>query len=142
MDLEELRSRMSEECRPLAERVMDMYMAPFARAVGIEIESIEAERTVCSMTVRPDLMNSMDRCHGAALYALMDHTFAFASNMSHDGTGQSSEIKFYRPAKGRLTCTAVPINRSRSLEVYDVRVLNEEGKLVCSATCTAFLLNR
>ncbi len=140
--MEELRSKMSEDVVEYADRVMSMYEAPFARAMGIEIESIEKDRVVCSMQLTPMMMNSMARGHGAAIYALMDHTFAIATNMTADGTGQSTEVKFYRPASGKLTAEAVPINRSRSLEVYAVKVFSEEGKLIASATCTSFMLRK
>ena len=140
MDREELLPKMSEETRQYADRVMDMYSAPFARQMGIEIVSVEADKIVCEMIIRPEMMNSMGRGHGAAVYALLDHTFAIASNLMSDGTGQSTEVKFYRPASGKLTATAALINRSRSLEIFDVRAVSEEGKLIASATCTAFRL--
>jgi acyl-CoA thioesterase len=142
MDMEQLRSRMSEDVAIYADRVMSMYEAPFARAMGIEIESIEKDRVVCSMVLAPSMMNSMGRGHGAAVYALIDHCFAIATNMLADGTGQSTEVKFYRPASGKLTAEAVPVNRSRSLEVYSVSVRSEEGKLIASATCTSFMLRK
>ena len=101
---------------------------------------IEKDEVVCSMFVEPFMKNSMGRAHGAAIYALMDHTFAILSNMTHDGTGQSMEVKYYRPASGKLRCVAKPMNISRSLSVYDVKVFSEEDKLVASASCTAFII--
>ncbi len=133
---------MSEDARQYADRVCDMYNAPFARVMGIEIVSVSTEKTVCEMELKPEMMNSMGRGHGAAVYALLDHAFAVASNLMGDATGQSTEVKFYRPASGKLIAAATLINRSRSLEVYDVRAFSEEGKLIASATCTAFRLAR
>ncbi len=139
--MDEIRSRITDpEIDP--ERVMTMYRAPFARMLGIELVSVGKEGATCTMELLPEHLNSMGRGHGAAVYALMDHAFAFASNAYADGTGQSTEVKFYRPAQGRLTAVASPVNKSRSLEVYDVRVMSEEGKLVASAVCTAFMLRK
>lgn len=140
MDRDEVLSRMSEDVRDRIDSVMEMYRAPFARLIGIEIESLEADRAVCSLDLRPELLNSMGRGHGGAVYALMDHTFAILCNMNRPCTGQCTSISYYRPASGRITAVAVPINRSRSLEHYDVKAYSEEGKLVASATCTAFVL--
>ncbi|MDO5852475.1 MAG: PaaI family thioesterase [Thermoplasmata archaeon] len=140
MDRDAILARMSDDAKPYIDAIVDMYEAPFARYIGIEIESLEKDRAVCSLELRPELMNSMGRGHGGAVYALIDHTFAIACNMSHPSTGQSNNVVFYRPASGKLTAVCVPINRSRSLEMYDVRVLNGEGKLVASSTCTAFVL--
>ncbi len=142
MDADGLRSRMSPDTVQYADRVMDMYGAPFARWLGIEIESVSADSVVCSLELKPEHMNSMGRGHGAAIYGLIDHTFAIMTNMAHDATGQNTDVSYYRPAQGRITATAVPINRSRSLEVYDVRVTSEEGKLIASAVCTSFVLRR
>lgn len=142
MDRNDLASKMSPETSDRIDRVMCMYNAPFARFLGIEIESVDTDRVVCSLELRPEHFNSMDRAHGATIYGLIDHTFGIIANLSHDSTGQSSNITFYRPALGRLIAVAEPINRSRSLETYDVRVLSEEGKLIASATCTAFVIRR
>ena len=142
MNIDELRSMMSPDVREYAERIMEMYEAPFARFVGLEISEITRDRVVCYLDLRPELMNSMGRGHGGAVYTLIDHTFAIAANLVHDSTGQNTNVSFYRPAQGRLTAVAVPINRSRSLEVYDVRVTNDEGKLIASSVCTAFVLRR
>ena len=142
MNIDELRSMMSPDVREYAERIMEMYEAPFARFVGLEISEISRDRVVCYLDLRPELMNSMGRGHGGAVYVLIDHTFAIAANLVHDSTGQNTNVSFYRPAQGRLTAVAVPINRSRSLEVYDVRVTNDEGKLIASSVCTAFILRR
>ena len=142
MNIDELRSMMSPDVREYAERIMEMYEAPFARFVGLEISEISRDRVVCYLDLRPELMNSMGRGHGGAVYTLIDHTFAIAANLVHDSTGQNTNVSFYRPAQGRLTAVTVPINRSRSLEVYDVRVTNDEGKLIASSVCTAFVLRR
>lgn len=140
MSRELILSRMSEDTRQYIDSVVDMYEAPFARFLGIEIESVERDRVECSLQLRPELMNSMGRGHGGAVYGLIDHTFAIACNLVHPCTGQNTDVIFYRPASGRLRAVCVPINRSRSLEMYDVRVYSEEGKLVASATCTSFVL--
>lgn len=140
MDKDELVSKMSEDTVQYADAVMDMYNAPFARMMGIEIVSIAKDEVVCEMELRPDLMNSMGRGHGGSVYGLVDHTFAIMCNMVHPCTGQNTNITFYRPALGKLRAVARPINRSKSLEVYEVRVFSEEGKLIASAMNTAFVL--
>ncbi len=142
MDRDELLCKISPEMEQYADSILEMYNAPFARYIGIELVSLEKDRCECSMELVPDLMNSMGRGHGGALYALMDHTFAILSNTDAPCTGQSGETKFYRPATGRITAVARPINLSRSLRVYSVEAFSEEGKLIASSTYTAFVLQR
>ncbi len=142
MDREELLPLMSEDTKQYADRVIDVFNAPFAREMGIEIESIEKEQVDCRMSLKPFMINSMGRGHGAAIYPLMDPTFAIAANMPCDGAGQSMEVKYYRPATGNMRCIARPINISRSLKIFDVRTYSEEGKLLASSTCTAFIIKK
>jgi len=133
---------MSEDTKQFADRVLEVYDAPYARHIGLEIESISSEEVVCTMKLQPFMINSMGRMHGGAIYSLMDHTFAIMSNMEHDGTGQSMEIKYFRPGSSDLRCVARKINVSRSIGTYDVRAYSDEGKLIASAVCTAFIFRR
>ena len=142
MDKAELLGRMTEDTKQYADRLMEIYEAPYARHMGIEIDSVAKDEVVCSMEVQPFMINSMGRIHGAVIYALMDHTFAAISNMTQDGTGQSMEVKYFRPANTKLRCVAKPLNVSRSLAVYEVKAYSEEGKLIASANCTAFILKK
>lgn len=140
MGREELLSRMSDDTKQYIDRVMELYDAPFARQMGIEIESIKVDEVVCTMKIEPFMMNSMARVHGAAIYALMDHTFGVISHMHNYGTGQSTEVKYYRPATTDLRCVGRIINISRSLGVFEVKAYSTEGKLIASATCTQFII--
>lgn len=140
MDRQDILDRMSDDTKCFIDTAVEMYEAPFARFLGIEIESIERDRVECSLDLRPELMNSMGRGHGGAIYSLMDHAFGIASNLTHPCTGQGSSMSFYRPAFGRIRAVCVPVNRSRSLEIYDVRAYGENGKLLASATYTAFVM--
>lgn len=142
MEKAELLPRMSEDTRQYADRILDVFSAPFAQHMGLRIESVSRDEVVCSMAIQPFMINSMGRVHGGAIYTLMDHSFAIMSNMMHDMTGQSTEVKFYRPASSDLRCTVRPINISRSLAIYEARVYSSEGKLIASSTCTGFIIQR
>ena len=142
MDREELLARMSDDVKMYVDNVMNVYNVRFAGPMGIEIVSISNEEVVCEMDLRPDLLNYMGFGHGGVIFTLADHTFGIQCNIEHPCTTQNIAINYYRPAQGRLRAVSRPINRSRSLEVYEVRVLSEEGKLVASAVCTAFVLKR
>jgi acyl-CoA thioesterase len=142
MDMEQLLPKLSEDAKPYAERIMEVFDAPYAAHMGVEIESISIDEVVCRMDIQPFMINSMGRMHGGAIYSLIDHTFAIISNMTRDGTGQSIEVKYYRPANSSLRCVAKPINLSKSLGIYDVKVYSDVGKLIASATCTGFVIGR
>lgn len=142
MDREELLSILAPELRQYVDRVEEMYNAPFARMMGIELVSVSADEVVCTMDLETKHMNSHGIGHGAAVYSLIDHCFAFATNIEKDATGINCDIRYHRPAKGRLTARTRVVNRSRSLDTIEVNAYNEEGKLVASATCTSFIVKR
>lgn len=142
MDREELLSILAPDLRKYIDRVEEMYNAPFARMMGIELASVTADEVICTMELKQEHMNSHGIGHGAAVYSLIDHAFAFATNIEKDATGINCDIRYHRPAKGKLTAKTRAVNRSRSLDLFEVTVFNLEGKLVASATCTSFVVKR
>ena len=125
------------------DRIEEMYYAPFVREIGIELVSMDQEHVRTRIELRPELLNSHGIGHGGVVYALADHTFAFATNIRQDATGQSANISYFRPATGRyLEAVSTLINESKSLAIFKVDVLNDAGKLVASGMFTAFKTRR
>lgn len=138
MDQNKLLSIIDEDCRSAADRIKSMSDAPFAKEVGIKTVSVSKDRTVAELLVRPGILNGLGVVHGAATYALIDHTFGIASNISRDSVGQCVNVHYYRTVKeGVLRAEAVLINESNSISNYDVKVYNKD-ELVASAVCTGF----
>ena len=52
----------------------------FSQWLGIEIVSVELGKVLLTLTVRPDMLNSMYKAHGGISYSLADTAFGFASN--------------------------------------------------------------
>ena len=124
-------------------RIEEMYNAPFVRYLGIELVSMTADEVRTRLELRPELLNSHGIGHGGTVYTLADHTFAFASNITQDATGHSSNITYFRPATGRyLEAVSRRINASKSFGTYEVCVYSDAGKLVASGTFTAFNIRR
>ncbi len=48
--------------------------------LGIEILSCEIGRVKVGMTIRKEMLNSMDKAHGGISYALADTAFGFSAN--------------------------------------------------------------
>jgi acyl-CoA thioesterase len=48
--------------------------------LGIEILSCEIGRVKVGMTIRKEMLNSMDKVHGGISYALADTAFGFSAN--------------------------------------------------------------
>ncbi len=73
---------------------------PFSTWLGIEILECEIGRCKVAMTVRKEMLNSMDKAHGGISYSLADTAFGFAAN-SHGRYAVSieSSINHMEPLK-------------------------------------------
>ena len=52
----------------------------FSQWMGIEILECELGRCKVAMTIRKDMLNSMNKAHGGISYTLADTAFGFAAN--------------------------------------------------------------
>lgn len=52
----------------------------FSQWLGIEILEVELGRCKVAMTIRKEMLNSMNKAHGGISYALADTAFGFAAN--------------------------------------------------------------
>ena len=52
----------------------------YSQSLGIKILECEIGRCKLGMTIRKEMLNSMDKAHGAITYALADTAFGFTSN--------------------------------------------------------------
>lgn len=142
MDIETLKGLVCSEYHDKLDRILVMCNAPYARTAGLELVSITKDCVKMKKKILSEDLNSNGVVHGAVSYGLIDHTFAIADNIKSDGVGQSCNIIYHRPCKGPIIQTeCCLINESRSLAIYDVRLFCE-GKLIVSATCTAFRIRK
>lgn len=113
--------------RDLAERSAAAMWAGDAasRALGMEIAEVGPGRAVVTMTVRADMVNGWDVCHGGLVASLADSAFAVACNSRGTVTVAAGfDISFLEPARlgDRLVAIAEErVVRGRS-GVYDVTV--------------------
>ena len=104
-----------------------------SKALGMKVEIRDVGSATASMTVREDMVNGFDVCHGGLLFALADTAFAFACNAYDRKTvAASGNIEFLRPAKlgDQLRAVAAEEHRGRRTGYYKVRIDNQDGELV------------
>ncbi|MCD0505447.1 hydroxyphenylacetyl-CoA thioesterase PaaI [Bordetella petrii] len=109
-----------------------MYAAdPASRGLGMEVAEIAPGFARLTMTVRADMLNGHQTCHGGFMFALADSAFAFACNSRNVSTVASGcTIDFVAPAFAGDQLTAVAQERSLAgrTGVYDVTVTNQDGR--------------
>jgi acyl-CoA thioesterase len=96
-----------------------------SRMLGMEIVSVGPGTATLSMTVRADMINGWELCHGGLIASLADSAFAFACNTHGTVTVASGfDVTFVESAK--LGDELVAVATERALRgrsgVYDVTV--------------------
>ena len=96
-----------------------------SRMLGMTVDSVGDGTATLSMTVREDMINGWELCHGGLIAALADSAFAFACNTHGTVTVASGfEVTFLEPA--RLGDQLLAVATERALRgrsgVYDVTV--------------------
>jgi acyl-CoA thioesterase len=102
-----------------------------ARALGMEVLEVAPGAVRVAMTVRADMNNGHDMCHGGFLFTLADTAFAYACNAAGVAmVAAGASIEFLAPAVvgERLIATARETSRSERNGIYDVIVATEAGE--------------
>lgn len=117
-------------------------------SLGITIVEASRERVVATMPVGPRVHQPFGLLHGGASVALAETVASTAAWMNVD---QAAEIVVgieinanHLRAKrdGVVTATATPLHVGRRTQVWDVRIADEEGRLVCASRCTLAVVPR
>jgi len=97
------------------------------------IDVAEAGSATARMTIRSDMVNGLEVCHGGLVFALGDTAFAFACNAYNvQSFAASCTADFLRPAVlgDVLTATASEDYRGRRSGYYTVKIHNQRDELV------------
>ncbi len=126
---------MSMTPQQIAEAVRDGMFANdrASKALGMEIIAISPGGATMTMTVREDMLNGVDICHGGLITTLADSTFAFACNAYNELTVASGfSVDIVAPGRlgDQLTAVAVEVALAGRTGVYDITVRNQRDELI------------
>ena len=111
-----------------------MYASDAAsKALGIRVDVPEAGKAVATMTVRQDMVNGFDVCHGGIVFTLADTAFAFACNgYDNRSFAAAASIDFLRPARlgDELRAVAREDYRGSKTGFYTAEVRNQRDEVV------------
>jgi acyl-CoA thioesterase len=111
-----------------------MYERDYAaQALEIQLVEISPGWARMTMTVRKDMVNGHDICHGGMIFTLADTAFAYACNSRNQVTVASGcMIDFVSPAHLSDVLTAEAKERALAgrTGVYDIEVTNQNGELI------------
>jgi acyl-CoA thioesterase len=112
---------------------------PFARELGITLESLNQGHSIVKMIYTPETMDNIYRKpHGGALFALIDEAFETAAQTHGTiAVALNVNVTYVSTAEAgdELTAEAREIVKTRKTASYDIKITNQTGKLI--ATCQA-----
>jgi acyl-CoA thioesterase len=98
--------------------------------LGMQVREVTPGRAVLTMTVKDEMLNGHDICHGGLIATLADSAFAFACN-SYNEFSVASGFAIELLAPGRLgdvlTATCHEVSKAGRTGVYDTEVTNQHG---------------
>ncbi len=105
----------------------------FSQWLGIQLIQIDKGGCTLQLTVNNEMLNGFSIAHGGISYSLADSALAFASN-AHGFKCVSIETSISHLRKvqegDRLTANATELHRGKTVGVYDVKITDQEDKLV------------
>ena len=125
---------------------MTLDHVPFAKLLGIEVDSVEAGHAVLSMKIRDDLKQNHGIAHGGSIAALIDSAMAIAiMPMLYENertTTVDLTIHYLRPlTEGTARVSARVVRAGRRVITVSADLFDENEKLAATALSTYLRLS-
>ncbi|MGC5171786.1 hotdog fold thioesterase [Micromonospora sp. DT81.3] len=116
--------------------------------LGIEIVEVRDDALVGRMPVDHRTVQPAGVLHGGASIALAETLASWAGYLAVDRerfhvVGQEINANHIRPVfSGWVTATATPAALGRRSQVWEIRIVDEAGKLACISRCTLAVIEQ
>jgi acyl-CoA thioesterase len=114
---------------------------PWATYLGIEVEEVREGYSRCSITIRPEHLNAVERAHGGFIYSLADQAFAVACNSTGVMAIAVTVTISYLASSAdgeKIFAEATPVSVGRKVSVWNIEVRGSGDNLIARATGTAY----
>ncbi len=116
--------------------------------LDIKLISAEKDKVVATMPIGPNHRQQVGYLHGGISVVLAESVASLGTVLNIDASRQMAfgleiNANHLRPKReGHLTAVATPIHRGRTTHVWDIRINDENSKLVCISRCTIAVVDR
>ena len=116
--------------------------------LDIRLVTAEKDKVVATMPIGPNHRQQVGYLHGGISVTLAESVASLDTVLNIDAARQMAfgleiNANHLRPKRdGQLTATATPLHRGRTTHVWDVRITDENDKLVCVSRCTVAVVDR
>lgn len=112
------------------------------KSLGIEITKIEKGKVIATMPVDERTRQPFGLLHGGASVALAETVASVGAYELVDKeveavAGQEINANHVRPkTEGVVTAVGTVLHQGKSTQVWDIKITDEEDRLVCVSRCT------
>lgn len=119
-----------------------IYENTIHEVLGIRAVELGPDKVVLTMEVGPAVHQPMGLLHGGASAVIAESAasmgaFANCDPSKEYAVGTDLNISHLRArSEGTVTATAIPIRKGRSLHVWGIDIVDQDGVMVAVARCT------
>ncbi len=121
-----------------------------ARHLGIEITAVGPDSMTATMPVDHRTIQRIGILHGGASLALAETVGSIAASYCVDREKQfivgqeinANHLRAVRQGEGSVHATATPLHLGRTSQVWDIRIRDDQGRLVCVSRFTVAVLEK
>ncbi|QKX50600.1 uncharacterized domain 1-containing protein [Planococcus glaciei] len=118
------------------------YEKTIMGALGIEMGEVGADRVVATMPVHEATHQPFGLLHGGASVVLAESvasvgTWNLIDQENEIAVGLEINANHIRGKReGTVTAVGTPLHKGRTTMVWDIKIMDEEEKLICVSRCT------
>lgn len=112
-----------------------------SREMGISVRSLSAEGAEAEMGISDNEKNYMGMLHGGAFFTIADVVAGLCvSYYGEQCVTLSSNLNYLKAAAaGKIIARSTLSRRGRKICVCEIRIISEEGTLLCTGTFTMYM---
>lgn len=132
-----------------AQLYFDLPNQHMGKTVGIEFEYIGTDKVIATMPVNENTVQPFRILHGGASVVLAETLASLGAWFSLDGNTKTAvgieiNANHIRSVKegGMIRGISTPVKKGSSIHVWETRIEDGNGKLVCQSRCTLAIVDR
>jgi 1,4-dihydroxy-2-naphthoyl-CoA hydrolase len=116
--------------------------------LDIKLISAEKDKVVATMPIGPNHRQQVGYLHGGVSVVLAESVASLGTVLNIDASRQMAfgleiNANHLRPKRdGQITAIAIPIHRGRTTHVWEIKLSDENDKLICISRCTVAVVDR
>lgn len=116
--------------------------------LDIKLVSATKDKVVATMPVGPQHRQQVGYLHGGISVTLAESIASLGTVLNIDAERQMAfgleiNANHVRPKRdGQVTATATVLHHGRATHVWDIRITDEQEKLICVSRCTVAVVDR